>query len=117
MVVGCLFDGYLVDAQLHGSCGNLDFCHVAYFLVEQSLCDGCLDGEFTFAEVGLLLADDGVGHLCSCGEVGHLYLREYLHGVGRESLGVDDFCLGDGEFELVDFIFQMCLSLFGGIIL
>ena len=62
--------------------GDLDLRNVAHLLVEQALCNGGLDRNLTLLQVGLILTDDGVGHLLVESEVGHLNLRHDLHGVG-----------------------------------
>ena len=40
-----------------------------------------------------------------------------LHCIGRQSGDIDNLCLLDGQFHLVDFIFEVCLCLLGSIIL
>ncbi len=119
---GCmvLIDGEcdVEDLEGHEADGDTNLDFLADLLADEAFGDRGGEGDLTSLEVGAFgLGDDGVGHLGVGLGVENGDTAEELDGRGVELRGVYDSAVGDCCLELHDFGFEMCLSLFGGIIL
>ena len=85
-----------IDTQMDDAVGNLDVGDLAHLLAEESLGDGGVDGNLALAQIGLILAHDGIGHLSLVGHVGHFDLAHNLYSVGAETRHIYYLGLGDG---------------------
>ena len=73
---------HTVDAEAHDTGGNMNLDDIARLFVEQGLCDGRFDGDFPFANIGLMGTGYGIGHVAVVGQIGHFHPAEQLHSVG-----------------------------------
>ena len=67
-------DGDALDTQGDSATRYLDFHLVAHFLTKQDMGNGGPDRNLARTQVSLVLAQDGIGHLCLGGKIGHLHL-------------------------------------------
>src|SRR5471030_1280990 len=97
---------------------RLHLDHVARVFADQRAGDGRADGNLAVLDIGLVVADDLVGHLVAA------RLRLQVHrgakhatAVGIEQLGVDHLCIGELALDLGNASFDKALPLLGGVVL
>ena len=73
---------YIVNAQLEDASWYSYLHNVSFLFVDESLCDGRLDRDLPFLDVGLMGADDGEPQRSVFVEIGEFYIAEQLHGIG-----------------------------------
>ena len=98
-----------------GRYGYLD--RITLLVTQECLGDGGTDSEFALAEVGLMLGNDGVGHLLVVVLVQQGYLAQNLH-FGFVDFGlVNHAGIGQRVLQFGDAHLQQALGLAGSVIL
>ena len=89
---------------------------IARSMVEECLCDGRLDGDFTLCHVGFVGTHQGVGHGVVVADVGDGNTAQQSYAVGLEQGGVDDASILQHALQETDAPQQASLLALGGMV-